>query len=330
MLECRFSRRVPPRIRVRLHEDVTKQIEKGEGVLRLDGKQQQVPRDSFGGIKGNNDVCCSSLNPSMSPRLLVSAGAIPICPLHDMSFLIPKLDRLPTRILPCPIIEAVLEVRFTTEEPWALLPGLLSTLIRDKYDRTINLPLAEFPEPLRREDPRLVYQPLIQFVGNPFTIQLGPRVFSLVSNQEYPGWTAVFDEMAWLLDVVRKANFVREGERLGLRYIDFFQIDLFQRLMLQVNSDGQRVEGSEMSLTTAFARDDFSCRLSVANNALVRSGDRAAKGSVFDLDIGLTAAHFDLFENGLDCFQRAHQANKEVFFGLLRPDFLASLNPEYA
>lgn len=245
------------------------------------------------------------------------------------AFPIPKLDRLPTRISPCPIVEAVLEVRFTTEEPWTLLPGLLSTMIRQKYGRTVPLPLAEIPEPVRREDANLVYQPLIQFVGNPFTIQLGPRVLSLVSNREYPGWTPVFEELRWLLGLVNQAGFISEGERLGLRYIDFFQLDLFRNLMLHVSSDGQSVDGTEMSLTTAFAKDGFSSKLIVANNVLVRSNERVAKGSIFDLDLSLNASDFELFENGLDCFQKAHQVNKEVFFGLLRPDFLAGLNPEY-
>jgi uncharacterized protein (TIGR04255 family) len=244
-------------------------------------------------------------------------------------FPIPTLERLPTRISPCPIVEAVLEVRFTTEEPWSLLPGLLAPLIRQKYPKTLNLPLSDFSEQARKTNVDLIHQPLIQFVGNPFTIQLGPRVFSLISNQRYPGWTPIFEEMKWLLEIVHHANFITEGERLGLRYIDFFQHDLFQHLILQVQSGGLQVAGTEMSLVTAFERDGFSSRLLIANNALVRSGDTSAKGSVFDLDLHLSAADFELFENGLDCFQRAHQINKEVFFGLLAPDFLSALNPEY-
>jgi uncharacterized protein (TIGR04255 family) len=246
------------------------------------------------------------------------------------SFPIPKLDCLPTRISPCPIVEAVLEIRFITEVPWMLIPGLLSTLISDKYPKTVDLPLSQMPDAIRREEPHLVYQPLIQFVGDPFTIQLGPRMLSLVSNKEYPGWTPIFEQLKWLLQHVKTAGFIAEGERIGLRYIDFFQMDLFQKLTLRVNSDGQSVEGAEMNLTTTFVQEGFLSKLIIANNALVKTQGRANKGSVFDLDIALNAGDFDLFENGLDRFQKAHQINKEVFFGLLRPEFLASLNPEYA
>ena len=53
-------------------------------------------------------------------------------------------------------------------------------------------------------------------------------------------------------------------------------------------------------------------------------------GSAFDLDLALPATGFDLFENGLDRFEEAHRLNKEIFFGLLKPEFLATLSPEYS
>ena len=34
-------------------------------------------------------------------------------------------DRLPTRIAPCPIVEAIFEGRFVSPELWATMPGLL-------------------------------------------------------------------------------------------------------------------------------------------------------------------------------------------------------------
>jgi hypothetical protein len=33
-------------------------------------------------------------------------------------------DRLPIRIEPCPIVEAIFEARFVSPEPWATMPGL--------------------------------------------------------------------------------------------------------------------------------------------------------------------------------------------------------------
>jgi uncharacterized protein (TIGR04255 family) len=87
-------------------------------------------------------------------------------------------DRLPIRITPCTIVQAVFETRFVSPEPWATMPGLLSVLIRDRYPKQENLPVAQLPEDFRRQNPLLLYLPLIQFNSDNFVIQLGPRVIS--------------------------------------------------------------------------------------------------------------------------------------------------------
>src|SRR6266480_1902649 len=116
-------------------------------------------------------------------------------------FPIPIPDRLPIKIDPCPIVEAILEIRFVTSESWATLPGLLFTRIRERYPEQKNLPLAQIPEEMRRHEPTFTYQPLIQFLSHSdFLIQFGPRVVSLVAkSKEYTGWSALESEMTWLL-----------------------------------------------------------------------------------------------------------------------------------
>ena len=122
-------------------------------------------------------------------------------------FLLPLPARLPQRIEPCPIVEAIFEIRFSTTEPWATLPGLLSAQIRKKYSQQKTLPLGQVPEELRRQDSALVHLPLMQFLGNDFLIQLGPRVVSLVAkSRTYPGWPAILVELTWLVECV-KAGF---------------------------------------------------------------------------------------------------------------------------
>lgn len=244
-------------------------------------------------------------------------------------FPIPRLDQLPTRITPCPIVEAVLEIRFVTDRDWSLLPGLLFTRIQERYPRSLELPTAKIPDDIRRADANLVYAPLTRFIGESFKVQLGPRVISLIADREYPGWTAVAEETRWLLEKVQEAGFITEGERLGMRYIDFFPTDVFPHLTIQFQAEERAIEGFEMNFTTAFKRDGFTARLVLNNGALVRTGENVAKGTVIDLDLWLGPSDFEVFENAFERFEQAHQLNKELFFGLLKPDFLASLSPEY-
>ena len=75
--------------------------------------------------------------------------------MDDFPITIP--DPLPTRISPCPIIEAILEVRFVTNEDWPVLPGLLFEQIRKKYPEKQSLPLSQFPDEFLRKEASQAY-----------------------------------------------------------------------------------------------------------------------------------------------------------------------------
>jgi uncharacterized protein (TIGR04255 family) len=114
-----------------------------------------------------------------------------------------------------------------------------------------------------------------------------------------------------------------------MRYIDFFAEDIFPHLVIGIRADGEPVEGFDMSFTTAFCSGDFNARLILNNGALVTRPDGVIRGSILDLDLGLESSAFDVFENSLERFEEAHRRNKEIFFGLLKPEFLGRLSPKY-
>jgi uncharacterized protein (TIGR04255 family) len=242
---------------------------------------------------------------------------------------IPTLAKFPTRITPCPILEALLEVRFVTSTPWNVLPGLLFQRIREKYSESKDLPLAKIPEELRRSEPNFSHLPLVSFDAGGYSIRLGPQVIALHSLGEYPGWTSIHAEMTWLVEQIREVGFFGEGSRLGMRYIDFFQGDIFPNLRIRPVCADDGVTGIETSMTFAFEREEFGARLILNNSVSAEIGGEPRTGSVFDLDLSLNAGQFDLFENGLARFEDAHRINKEIFFGLLSPEFLSTLSPEY-
>jgi len=69
----------------------------------------------------------------------------------------------------------------------------------------------QVPELIRAQDPALQNLPLLQFKGETFLVQVGPRVVSLVTKQNsYPGWPAIRTELVWLLEKIQAAGFVRE------------------------------------------------------------------------------------------------------------------------
>ncbi len=239
--------------------------------------------------------------------------------------------RLPDRITPCPIIEAIFEARFVSTESWATLPGLLYGQIRDRYKEQVNLPLLQVPDAIRAQDPALTHLPLFQFKGDRFIVQLGPRVISLVTKpRDYPGWPAIRAELSWLLARVKAAGFVRETERIGVRYIDFFSGDIFPHLRIGVQVDGQPLKETQADLSTVLRFDRHTTRLHVTNGAIVGTATGPQVGSVLDIDGWVGPTDADLFGQGLERFTDLHDTVKRLFFGLLKPDYLNQLNPVYS
>ena len=239
-------------------------------------------------------------------------------------------ERLPIRIARCPIVEAIFEARFVSPQPWTTMPGLLFAQIRERYPGQKDLPLTQVPEEVRRQDASLMILPLVQFLGETFLVQLGPRVVSLVTKPNaYPGWTAIQQELKWLVERLKAAGFVGETERVGTRYIDFFDGDVFGELRLGLQVNEKPLQGTQTDLTTILRRDAVSIRLHVTNGAIVATKDGPKPGSVLDVDAWFGPMDVDLFGNGLVRFAEAHEAIKGLFFGLLKPESLNKLEPTY-
>lgn len=246
------------------------------------------------------------------------------------SFPIPRPNRLPTRISPCPIVEAVVEVRFVSTESWRNMPGMFHPLIRERYPEQQELPLASLPDDLRSRDPAFTWQPLLQYGGANLNVQFGPRVLSLVTHSHhYPGWKTLEEELSWLFGRLEQSGIISETERIGLRYVDFFESDVWPMLDMGVRIAGETLTSGELSTTVVMRHPECQVRLQVSNGAFFQAASGVKRGSVLDLDVWHLGGDGSLFSDGLDRVRRLHQTSKEVFFGLLKPEFLNSLNPEY-
>jgi uncharacterized protein (TIGR04255 family) len=239
-------------------------------------------------------------------------------------------DRLPIRVERCPVVETIFQARFISAETWATLPGLLYAQVREKYTEQKTLPLAQVPEEFRRQDSALQHLPLLQFLSKDFIIQLGPRVVSLVTKANaYPGWPSIKAELDWLIGRIQAAGLVEETERLGVRFVDFFKGDVFPGLRLHLGLNDEPLMGTQTDVTTVLRRGPLAIRMRVTNGAIVGTAQGPKPGSVLDVDAWFGPPEVDLFENGLARFGEAHDTIKGLFFGLLKPELLATLKPIY-
>ena len=90
--------------------------------------------------------------------------------------------KLPKLIDPCPIIEAIIEIRFESKLISDAIFGVIYNSVKETFPKTENLPILQIPENIRINDPNLKYNPYYSLLNNNFILQIGPKVVSLINK----------------------------------------------------------------------------------------------------------------------------------------------------
>jgi uncharacterized protein (TIGR04255 family) len=232
----------------------------------------------------------------------------------------------PVLIEPCPIVEAVCEIRFDPIVPAEAVFGMAYSKIQSHVGNPIATPLAGLAAQLLN-DPNLRFQPHYRFESKNYLVQLGPQVFSVVTVGAYPGWPKFSTKVRDVMHAFFSAGVLDKISRLGLRYINFFDAhDIYKNIDLEIKFEGTTVDGRETTFSTILA-DEFNHHVQIRkDNFMVAQPDH--KGSIIDIDSFALAPKTDL-KNFDKLIEVAHSEEKQIFFGLLKTEFLAQFKPQY-
>jgi uncharacterized protein (TIGR04255 family) len=243
----------------------------------------------------------------------------------------PLLPRLPTRITPCSIINTVVEVRFQTELSASFVPGMIYSAVHERFPKRTELPHVPLPD-AANVFPELRYNPAVVMQGVQLSLSVGPRCLflSLPVGTEYPGWTVYRESLAWVLERIRPLAVIGAPERLGLRYTDFFPHPLSECLRVDL-AIGARSEISQpLHIVSTLPRDRMQCQVQITHPAIKDVDRNSQQGTLLDVDMGFSVPVDQFWEAAVPAFDYAHKVQKNLFFGeLLKPTFLATLQPEY-
>ncbi len=236
----------------------------------------------------------------------------------------------PTQITPNPIIDAVVEFRFESEIPPDAILGMLFSVVRDEFPNFKKLPIAEIPEEIRRNDPRLKFAPFYQSVSGVFRLNVGPNVISLGNPGDYIGWKDKFYPfLKKIILQLEKSGIVKNFKRIGLRYIDFFKDDIFKNITLSITLNNEPLVSKQTTFSTIFENNNFITRVQIQNNTIVNRGTEQDIGSIIDTDTFFEPQTNLSFEDLIKIIDQQHEESLEIFFKLLKPTFIDTLNPEY-
>lgn len=235
--------------------------------------------------------------------------------------------KLPKKITPCPIIDSLLEIRFDTNLPTDAIFGIVYNSIKDKYKNVENLPILQLPEPVRRKDPNLKFKPYYKISNDNYVIQIGADVLTISSYPKYTGWIAFQKEINYFLLKINELAIIDNISRIGLHVIDFFpETEIFSESKISITFDENIIESNNSLFRTEFShKDNIKSILNISNNASFN----LKKGSLIDIDTYVETKQSLNIDQILPQISQIHDTEKELFFSLLKNDFINKFNPEY-
>ena len=238
--------------------------------------------------------------------------------------------QLPVSIEKCPIIDALIELRFEAKVNPSAVFGMIYSVLMEKYPGNIvNLPILQLPEAVRNSDPTLKYKPLYRIVNKEVLIQIGPDVMSISSVIPYIGWERFKGHVVEFVHLISNSNIINRVSRLGHRYINFFESNILDQITMSFKMT-EGYHSQNVQITTQVKDCDFDNTIQFSNSAMLNVNMPGQKnGSIIDIDTFREYSNNYFLENIVSEIENAHITEKTLFFSLLKPDFIESLNPHY-
>lgn len=234
--------------------------------------------------------------------------------------------RLARKLNPAPIIEAIVEIRFdSTLSPGNVIDKLLQEF--GKEYATKNLPLFDIPEGLRDADPQFRYLPVKQLIKDGLIVQIGGRVISFVNKGSYIGWSSLREKVELMIKTLKGANVVSKYLRLGVRYLNIFNLNILENINLLVATPVKQVVGEKLDLSLGLNYKQYKANLRLSNNLhTIQNGEKVI-GTLIDIDTFVEG--FDE-KTVFDLVDGAHDCEKRIFFALVKQDFIEkNFKPEW-
>ncbi|MFT5699806.1 MAG: hypothetical protein ACI8ZB_002672 [Desulforhopalus sp.] len=236
------------------------------------------------------------------------------------------MSKLPTKISPEPLAEAIFELRFKSNFPADAIFGVIYNEFKDDYPGKVEqLPVLQLPAEIRKNDQNLKYSPYYAIKHENSVLQIGPRAISLSIVNNYPGWTDFFKTICNIYQKLLKTNLLEDIERTSVRYVNIFEkIDVSDFSTIKVSLKGRSLIDTRLNLSTTTSTGDCTSVLRISNDVNANVNNKIVKGSAIDIDTFIVNVNKEDFETSI---KRAHSELKELFFSCLSDEFLASLNP---
>ena len=189
--------------------------------------------------------------------------------------------------------------------------GIIYNALKNEYLEYKPLAIMQLPIHLRETQLDLRYRPYYRLNKEDFILQIGARVLSL-SVKNYMGWNLFSEEVNKVLSEVKKSEIIKKVERLGVRYISFFEEEnLFDNINMEIRLNEKNILGQIVFRNSLDYNERFSYSLQITNAAAV-AGKR---GSIIDIDTSSRKVlqPVDFFDKQSIMLNEAHTIERSLF-----------------
>lgn len=233
------------------------------------------------------------------------------------------MTELPTKLTYDAILEAIVEIQFDHQTVSEVVVGALASNKAWAGYQSVRLPLADFPEAIRSNDPNLRYQPTIQ-LQSPAPgelVKIGPRVISLHHVSPYDGWASFSQRLDVLIDALASSISPLHVTRTGLRYINALTpahgFESIWDLQLKIEVAGEQPSSEFTSVYRKYGPGDLLAQVTVAAPAFVANLTIGNAVALVDIDVSCTTPLGSAPPQDIrSWFDSAHDFEKENFFSL--------------
>lgn len=234
-----------------------------------------------------------------------------------------------------PIFEATFEYRFSSAVPAAadIVQAVVFGALRDRFPRVSRNPAAEFASAFA-QDPNFRYQPRLILQGESSGLYIGDRSVMVSCTAPYMGWGRLRSLIIDVLRLVKKADVVKETERISLRYINVLAGDDVAKQFSLVHFDatlGKEKYALNSLLThvrTEIPKDGITCVVELTANATVKTESQQRQGLVLVIDT-IYSAPQDFLQDPARHLEKVHDAEKSIFVDVLTAETLQSMGPTW-
>lgn len=244
------------------------------------------------------------------------------------------MDKLPTKITPDRLSNAVVQLGYKPDVDYQFALGLFHYALKERFqlnqERT-NPPIRGF-----EGNPGIKYTsaPVYLDKNIKVTVNDDSLVFNILDTG-YPGWKKYKESLIEALKLLENSGVALTYTSIGVRYISEyedtdltdctklkFQFGFPERKSRNFQFRSEMEEGN--SIIVLALGNKIGWRPSSAND----DGSRVIVSQI-DIDVVKQDLNFTDIEDLMEEVENSHRLQKETFFQILTEEFLSSLNPEY-